>query len=130
MTDDQPDLFDNRPPPKGVGDLGGRYDLYGGTPPHEPVDTSLAAAKEIEPEINKLQRRVLDAIIASGDRGSTDEELTELLEMNPSTLRPRRRELYLRDFIVYRRDESGEVKRQCRSGRWAHVYVSAAKATR
>lgn len=124
---EQPDLFDNAPFPRGVGDLGNRYDLYGGMPPHERVDTSEEAAHRIEPEVNELQRRVLEAIASSGRRGITDEELVDVLSMNPSTLRPRRRELYVKDYIAYARGEDGEpIKRILRSGRPAHVYVVAA----
>jgi hypothetical protein len=62
-------------------------------------DTSREAAELIEPRINTLRRKVLD--YWRKVRLSTDEQAQDALEMNPSTERPRRGELfdqgYLRD---------------------------------
>lgn len=80
-------------------------------------ETSKAAAREIEPTLNELQRKVRDFFIFRGDHGATDEEIQLTLEMNPSTERPRRRELQVRGIVF----DSG-IKRKTKSGRAAVVW--------
>lgn len=70
------------------------YDLYDGMPPSEPVDTSVAAAVDVLPHINRQQAMVLNYIRVHGP--ATDDELEVALHLSPSTCRPRRRELVLR----------------------------------
>jgi transcription initiation factor IIE alpha subunit len=84
--------------------------------------TSAAAADSLTPAtLNALQKRVLD-FIARRPSGATDEEIANELEMNPSTVRPRRIELARRGMIV----ESGSTRRTA-SGRMAVVWkVTAA----
>ena len=77
--------------------------------------TSRAAADSLDGKtLNALQKRVLD-FIAWRPSGATDEEIANELEMNPSTVRPRRVELARRGMIV----EGGS--RRTTSGRMATV---------
>ena len=93
---------------------------YNGKPPFQAHSaTSRASAREIEPEAQTLQGRVLSAIRAAEHGGMTDEELQTDLEMNPSTQRPRRRELQLKKLIR----DSGRTRRT-KSGRKAVVWVA------
>ena len=62
-----------------------------------------------------MQRRVLELLTATPE-GLTDEEMQRLLEMNPSTQRPRRIELARRGLVV----ECGT--RRTASGRMATVW--------
>ena len=76
--------------------------------------TSAAAADSLDGKtLNALQRRVYEFICR---RPSTDEEIANELEMNPSTVRPRRIELARRGLVV----ESGT--RRTSSGRMATVW--------
>jgi len=68
-----------------------------------------------------LRQQVLRAIVASGRRGMTDEELQEELHINPSTQRPRRIELVDAGLVV----DSGQT-RPTRSGRQAVVWFAVA----
>ena len=81
--------------------------------------TSRAAADSLDGKVlNALQKRVLD-FIAWRPSGATDEEIANELEMNPSTVRPRRIELARRGMIV----EGGS--RRTTSGRMAVVWRKA-----
>jgi transcription initiation factor IIE alpha subunit len=76
--------------------------------------TSAAAADSLDgTTLNAMQRRVYEFIC---QRPSTDEEIANELEMNPSTVRPRRGELARRGLIV----EAGT--RRTSSGRMATVW--------
>jgi transcription initiation factor IIE alpha subunit len=80
--------------------------------------TSAAAADSLAPAtLNAMQRRVYDLLVWRGETGATDEEIANELEMNPSTVRPRRIELARRGMIV----ESGSTRRTA-SGRMAVVW--------
>jgi hypothetical protein len=87
---------------------------------HSP--TSHAAALSIEPNAGSLRAAVLEAIRGATD-GLTDEEMQAMMEMNPSTQRPRRVELVRGGFV----EDSGR-QRPTRSGRGAVVWVVKAKA--
>lgn len=89
------------------------------TAPFQPVSTSYQAAKEIEPHMNMLQRRVLAAIERRHEWGMTDREIEEALDLIGSTARPRRRELQLSGLIR----DSGK-RRKTASGRNAVVWVA------
>jgi predicted ArsR family transcriptional regulator len=76
--------------------------------------TSAAAADSLAPAtLNAMQRRVYELLCR---RPSTDEEIADQLEMNPSTVRPRRGELARRGLIV----EAGT--RRTTSGRMATIW--------
>ena len=79
--------------------------------------TSAAAADSLGPKtLNAMQRRVYEFICRTP---STDEEIAQSLEMNPSTVRPRRGELARRGLIV----EAGT--RRTSSGRMATIWRRA-----
>lgn len=76
--------------------------------------TSAAAADSLDAKtLNHMQRRVYDLLCR---RPSTDEEIADELDMNPSTVRPRRGELARRGLIV----EAGT--RRTTSGRMAVIW--------
>lgn len=104
---------------------GAEEQLYGGMPPFEKSsDTSLAAASSVEHIASTLRELVFDVIEASGISGMTDDEIEVTTGMIGSTVRPRRRELYLLGRICKRIDSNGSsVKRDTRSGRSAQVHV-------
>jgi transcription initiation factor IIE alpha subunit len=80
--------------------------------------TSAAAADSLRPAaLNAMQRRVYEFICRTP---STDEEITNELEMNASTVRPRRIELARRGLIV----EAGT--RRTASGRMATIWKATA----
>lgn len=81
--------------------------------------TSRAAAEAIDPSTVTLRDQVLQWIRDRGGDGATDEEIQLGLGINPSTERPRRRELQQAGFIV----DSGQVRRT-RSRRDAVVWVA------
>jgi len=80
-------------------------------------ETSEAAAASITPSLANLQRQVLDALKGFGPSGATDEQLTDFIEMNPSTLRPRRIELLRKGYIF-----QADGTRKTRSGRAAAIW--------
>jgi hypothetical protein len=79
--------------------------------------TSAAAADSLGPAtLNAMQRRVYEFLCRTP---STDEEIADVLAMNPSTVRPRRIELAKRGLIV----EAGT--RRTASGRMAVIWKKA-----
>lgn len=95
--------------------------LLGDTPYVPPFqhhsDTSREAALAIAPRVTELQRRVLD-YLKEHPQGATDEQLIDGTGLNPSTLRPRRRELQQANIIK----DSGRYA-LTHSGRRAIVWV-------
>lgn len=83
----------------------------------ESIATSAAAGAAILPKSGTLRRRVYDFIASRGDRGATDEEMQDVLEMGANTQRPRRVEL-LRDGLIRQSQE----KRETKSGKLAVVW--------
>lgn len=76
--------------------------------------TSAAAADSLDARtLNALQRRVYEHLAR---RPSTDEETADELEMNPSTVRPRRIELERFGLIVQ------DGTRRTKSGRMAAIW--------
>lgn len=101
----------------------GQLDLF--SPSSDPPSqrhskTSREAAEQIKPQLPRLQQIVLDAIIASGANGLTDEQGVTLTNLSPSTYRPRRIELQTKCLIV----DSGKT-RPTRSGRQAVIWRAA-----
>ena len=80
--------------------------------------TSCDAKETIVGCAKTLRDRVYNAIAFSGPNGCTDEEIQDCLEMNPSTERPRRIELQMRQQIK----NSGKT-RKTKSGRQAIVWI-------
>lgn len=78
-------------------------------------ETSHYAAGRVLPKTGTQRGRVLEAIRRHG--GLTDEEIVALLDMNPSSVRPRRQELQKAGWI----EDSGE-RRPTMSGAQAIVW--------
>jgi hypothetical protein len=88
--------------------------------------TSKAAALAYADKADNVRHRVylmIDYYTQNGD-GLTDEEITDILDLNPSTERPRRVELVQRLLV----EDSGRV-RQTRSGMEAVVWVTTSTAS-
>jgi len=79
--------------------------------------TSIDAATDMRGCAPTKRKQVLHSIANAGARGVTDDEVQVMLNMNPSTQRPRRIELVERGLVV---DSGG--KRRTRSGRFAVVW--------
>ena len=79
--------------------------------------TSLAAARQIEPHLGRLQAMVLEYVKAQGSRGATDLEMQEALGLDGSTLRPRRRELQ-KAGAIYRTIETRPTKSGMQASVW------------
>lgn len=84
---------------------------------HDP-DTSKEAADFIEPKRNLLQEDVLNYAFDQGEKGFTDEQLSNAFNCSGSTYRTRRAELTAKGLIV-------PTQRRARlaSGRRAVVWV-------
>jgi transcription initiation factor IIE alpha subunit len=93
--------------------------------PGDAAETQIASAMEIQPTSGRERIRVLTVIADAGDRGLTDEEIQTLLEMNPSTERPRRVELVERGWV-----QKTGARRRTRSGRSAVVWRLSPAALR
>ena len=93
-----------------------QYDLYSGIPPHVQTDTSICAALEAP---TNLRQKVFEHIKSAGEYGRTDLEMEDLLGMIGSTVRPRRREL----FLIGKVKDSG-LRRKTPSGRYAIVWIA------
>ena len=85
--------------------------------PHSP--TSKAAGRQARASAETWRAKVLAIIRLNGERGCTDEELQQVLNMNPSTERPRRVELVKLGLV----ENSGET-RKTRSNRSAVVWTA------
>lgn len=83
-------------------------------------DTSIEAARAIQPHMSRLRAMVFAYFSTRGKIGATDEEVQQELHMPANTERPRRIELERMGLIV----DSGE-KRKTRAGRNASVWVVA-----
>lgn len=88
-------------------------------------ETSKDAAYSKEPSAATERARVLEALRRRWPDGLTDDEQQQLLDMNPSTQRPRRIEL-CRGGLV---EDSGE-KRPTRTGRMAVMWRVTEKGKR
>lgn len=97
------------------------YDLYDGVPPHNETDTSFLAAVGIVDAVNTYQQKVLEVIQDAGVEGVTDVEIELILDLNPQTLRPRRRELVLKGLVR----DSGRRRRNPTTGRRAIVWIES-----
>lgn len=78
-------------------------------------ETSKAAAVAIEPSRESLKGKVLAYLRTAGK--ATDEQMQEALQMNPSTQRPRRIELWKAGLVR----DSG-IQKATKSGRMAAVW--------
>jgi hypothetical protein len=87
-------------------------------------DTSEVAALSVDDAKDTQRRNVYDAIRAAGAAGCTDDELQIRLNLDGSSERPRRLELWKLDAIEVLRDGTGApIRRLTRTHRWAVVWV-------
>ena len=86
--------------------------------PHSDMDTSLAAARAIVPDLARLEAVVMACIAASGPVGTADHEGEYRTGLMPQTYTPRRRALVLKGLVT----DSG-LRRPTASGRSAVVWV-------
>lgn len=94
--------------------------LFGDTAPHvRSSDTSKAAARSIEPQLGRLQGKVLEVIQRRAALGATTDEVEFVLAMSHQTVSARVKELRDKGLI---RDKG--TRRPTRSGRAAVVYVA------
>jgi predicted HTH transcriptional regulator len=91
-------------------------ELYGGLPPHNNTDTSLAAAKSVQHTAVNVRERVFNALKANK---STCYEIEETLGIRAQTATARIRELVLLDRV-----EATDERRPTWSGRAAIVWQS------
>lgn len=87
-------------------------------------DTSKEAARRVNPLSGRQRKAVYDAIAAAGPRGLTDKEISAVLDLDGSSVRPRRIECEERSLI----ELTGEVRdgsRAWRSRRSSHEAESA-----
>jgi len=90
------------------------------TLPYQPHSvTSADAALRAEPRAGTDRANILLRFQRWAESGWTDEELAAVLDMNPSTLRPRRIELVRQGWVK----DSGRT-RKTRSGRSATVWIA------
>lgn len=86
--------------------------------PSNGTSTSRAAAASLRPVVGTIRRAVLDAVVASGARGVTCDELEASMEGRHQTVSPRLYELRNDGLVV-----DSSRKRRTRSGRMAIVWV-------
>jgi|TARA_R110000803_G_scaffold208095_1_gene276543 transcription initiation factor IIE alpha subunit len=91
--------------------------LYPYSPGHREVETSIEAAEAIKEGVETIRNKVFNVILNKGNFGATADEVAELLNFSPFTVRPRVTELFKLDKIE-RKD-----KRKNLSQKSAYVYV-------
>ncbi len=84
---------------------------------HKQVDTSIEAAEAIKEGLETIRNKVFNVIANKGNFGATADEVAELLNYSPFTVRPRVTELFKLNKIE-RKD-----KRKNLSQKAAYVYV-------
>jgi len=88
------------------------------SPGHKENGTSLEAAELIKAGAETIRMKVYDVIINKNNFGATADEVAELLNLSPFTVRPRVTELY----------KQGKLERKGRrknlSGAMAYVYIT------
>jgi hypothetical protein len=94
--------------------------IYPESPGHRGVDTSFAAAADLEVKLGRLQRMVLAAIREAGWLGLTADELCDRLKLSRWTVQPRTSEMKRKGLIR----DSGQRRRNA-SGKHAIVRMAA-----
>ena len=84
---------------------------------HKQVDTSIEAAEAIKEGLETIRNKVFNVIANKGNFGATADEVAELLNYSPFTVRPRVTELFKLNKI----ERVG--KRKNLSNKAAYVYV-------
>lgn len=93
---------------------------YPNSPGHRNVDTSVAAADALAPNLGRLQRMAMGAIRDAGAHGLTANELAALLNMDRWSIQPRTSELKRKGLIR----DSGQ-RRPNSTGKLAIVWIAA-----
>lgn len=96
------------------------YPLYGGLPPHERPETSVAAAVSLLGHVAVQRDRVLRYVASCGSYGAIDDEIERALDLPHQSASARRRELVLLGEVVPTIE-----RRRTRAGRRAIVHVVA-----
>lgn len=81
--------------------------------------TSEAAAESIQPDLQRLEKLVVDAVRARGPSGATSDEIEVLLNLPHQTVSARFAGLKKRGVLI-----ETEATRKTRSGRAAGVYLA------
>jgi hypothetical protein len=71
-------------------------------------------------KLYRLEQQVFDHIKSCGERGATDDEIEQALQLRHQTASARRRTLVLKGCVV-----DSERERRTRSRRWASVWIVA-----
>ena len=104
--------------------MNGQFSLFDDSAPHNKTHTSIEAAIEIHPHLNRLEKIVLDAIKDSVN-GLTRDELTKVTNLGTPTICARCNALLKKHEIKARFDEEGKkITRPTSSGRKAEVLYS------
>ena len=94
--------------------------------PHNRTQTSIEAAVEIQPHLNRLEQIVLDSIKESID-GLTRDEIAKITDLRTATVCARCNALLKKSKIKPRFEETGKkITRPTDSGRKAEVLYFAA----
>lgn len=93
-------------------------ELYGGLPPHEPVDTSLMAAVSMLSHVAGMRARVQRFVELCGEAGATVDEIEVGCDMLHQTASARARELVLLGDLI-----KTPERRRTRTRRLARVLV-------
>lgn len=92
---------------------------YPNAPGHRNVDTSVAAADALAPDLGRLQRMAIGAIRDAGTHGLTANELAAQLAMDRCSVQPRTSELRNKGLIR----DSGQ-RRPNTTGKMAIVWIA------
>lgn len=96
---------------------------YPDAPAFRATDTSQEAAADLAPHLGRLQKLVMDAIEAAGERGLTADEVAAAVRLDRWSVQPRTSELRAKRKIR----DSGD-RRPNQTGKRAIVWVSASVA--
>ena len=108
MTEEQTSFFD-------------QWDQVFHSAPHNKTDTSVDAAVEIQPHLNRLEQVVLDAV-ENSTNGLTRDEISKVAEMKTATVCARCNSLLKKNKLKPKYDQEGKkMTRPTESGRKAEV---------
>jgi biotin operon repressor len=96
---------------------------YPNSPSYQRTDTSYAAAKSVESDASRLQRKALASITASGQAGQTMEECADATGCGRHSIQPRLSELRAKGLIA-----DSKQRRALASGRKGIVWIATSKS--